>query len=142
MYFYYVILELYIYLNLGCKGIFWKKKKFGPNRGGPLNSSIEEHVQLKKNIGSKLNPKNTIFLLFILFLLLVIVSITFLALFMGLVLFKSLMVLFQLNFSFIYHTLSKKISISAKINYFQMNTKWIFLFSVWSWWAGVCIYFS
>ena len=110
-------------LKFRLQGYFLEEKKIRSKQGKPLKQQYRRTCPVKKNTESKLNPKNTIFLLFILFLLLVIVSITFLSLFMGLVLFKSLMVLFQLNFSFIYHTLSKKISISAKINYFQMNTK-------------------
>ena len=40
MYFYYVILELYLYLNVGCRGIL-EPKKSDPNGGSPLNSSID-----------------------------------------------------------------------------------------------------
>ena len=30
-------------------GVFWNKKKFGPNKGNPLNSSIDKiHVFKKK----------------------------------------------------------------------------------------------
>ena len=45
-------------------GVFWNKKKFGPNKGNPLNSSIDKiHVfKKKKKIhkrGKKQNPLST-----------------------------------------------------------------------------------
>ena len=42
IYFYYVILKFYLYLNLGCRGILEQKKKmFSTNKGSPLSSSID-----------------------------------------------------------------------------------------------------
>ena len=42
IYFYIVILKFCPYLDIDCKGILeQKKKKSGPNRGSPLNNSID-----------------------------------------------------------------------------------------------------